>query len=101
MDQIVFFLQSHRLVAVAVAVTVLLLVLTVQQAVLAAAEDVPKMVLHQQAVLVQRHRVMPVAQVEIAKDPVKHDMYRVAAAVQVLLEVIHHPQEQVDLEATV
>jgi hypothetical protein len=44
---------------------------------------------------------MPVAQVEIAKDPVKHDMYRVAAAVQVLLEEIHHPQEQVDLEATV
>ena len=101
MDQIVFFLQSHRLVAVAVAVTVLLLVLTVQQAVLAAAADVPKMVLHQQAVLVQHHKVVPVAQVEIAKDPVKHDMYRVAVVEQVKLEVIHHPQEQVDLEATV
>jgi hypothetical protein len=99
--EIVFFLQSHLSVEEAAATMVLLLHLPQHQAVLAEEADVQKMVLHHQAVLVQRHRVMPVAQVEIAKDPVKQDMYRAVAAVRVLLEEIHHPQEQVDLEVTV
>ena len=99
--EIVFFLQSHLSAEEAAATMVLLLHLPQHQADLVAVEDVPKMVLHHQVVLVHRHRVMLVAQVEIVKDPAKQDMYREAAAVQVLLEEIHHPQEQVDPEVTV